>query len=237
MLQQSHKEEFRNPHQETSPMKEYLDALEQPLAPLGEAACHDWRQEAEAHLLSLIAAHEELGLSHEQAVATALREFGNENRIGKNVAYEIHKQKRPPARQFFPGMLATVSLGLGVVGITLLGTTYQSETTAMVHLLSHLLACSLFFIVPVISGWHWQQQTFASNKSKWLPLVMTGVFPLYGFAAGIMYAILFGLRLGIGEAASSMPALVGVLCFSVFAMSAAMLRKRLQASRLEGVQL
>lgn len=236
MLQQSQKEESHNPHQATSPMKKYLDALEEPLAPLGEAACHDWRQEAEAHILSLIAAHEELGLSHEQAVATALREFGNENRIGKNVAYEIHKQRRPPIHQFFSDVVATVILGLGIVGITLLGTTYQSETTATVHLLSHLLACSLFFVIPVISGWYWQPHMFASQKSKWLPLVMTGLFSLYGFAVGVMYATMFSLRLGIGEAASSMPPWVGVLCFSVFAMSATMLRKRLQANRLEGVQ-
>ncbi len=68
-----------------SRLEQYLDQLEQPLAALSAEARGEWREEARQHLLCLIAAHEELGSSPEEAMAAALRQFGDPDRIGQSL--------------------------------------------------------------------------------------------------------------------------------------------------------
>src|SRR4051794_13907875 len=75
-------------------LRAYLDGLEKPLASLGAATAADWRREAEAHLWSLIVANEELGASREEAVTAALKQFGDERRVGQRVAREVRRQRR-----------------------------------------------------------------------------------------------------------------------------------------------
>ena len=230
MLKQTHEEEFHHGRQEASALTAYLDALQEPLAPLGEAACRDWRQEAESHLLGLIAAHEESGLSHEQAVATAIRVFGDEKRIGKGMAYQIRRQQHRPPYTYLSPVLIPVSLGMCVLCILSLGTAYQSDTTAAVHHTVRLLASALFIVAPIICGWNWNG-AFVLGSRKWVRLAMPGVFPLYGFLAGVSYATMFDLRLGIVNATLNLSTLIGIFCFPLLAYGAAMLRKRMQPGR------
>src|SRR5579871_2590097 len=73
--QQHQKDTAAHDALEGARLRGYLDALQGPMAPLGEEAQREWRTEAETHLQYLIAAYEELGDTHEQAVAAALRRF------------------------------------------------------------------------------------------------------------------------------------------------------------------
>jgi hypothetical protein len=69
-----------------SRVEAYLDELERPLAHLPASERREWREEARQHLLSLAAAHEELGASPQEAVDAAVREFGDPGRIGRDLA-------------------------------------------------------------------------------------------------------------------------------------------------------
>jgi hypothetical protein len=79
----------------------YLDSLEKPLATLGEAARREWRSEAEGHLRSLVAAHEELGATQEEAVESALARFGASKQIGsrmRQATLRYDARQNPAAR-------------------------------------------------------------------------------------------------------------------------------------------
>jgi hypothetical protein len=80
-------------HSPTS-FDEYLTQLSTQL----KLAPHEWsgelRQELRQHLEALVAAHMELGSSPEEAVAAALRQFGDPVLIGRWLSHESRRSNR-----------------------------------------------------------------------------------------------------------------------------------------------
>jgi hypothetical protein len=103
------------------PFDEYLGQLSRPLG----LAPHEWsdelRQELRQHLEALVAAHIELGSSPEEAVAAALRQFGDPVLIGRRLSRESlpHPAGWPfrPDRRWPRWVIAGVSICAG--GLTL----------------------------------------------------------------------------------------------------------------------
>lgn len=67
-------------------LEAYLDECEVPLARLPVTERAEWRDEARQHLLALVEAHLEFGASEEEAIETALQQFGEPRRLGKKLA-------------------------------------------------------------------------------------------------------------------------------------------------------
>jgi uncharacterized membrane protein len=67
------------------PLDEFLDQLERPLHRLSVSERQEWREEARQHLVYLAEAHEELGASPDEALQAAMRQFGNPQRISREL--------------------------------------------------------------------------------------------------------------------------------------------------------
>ena len=94
-----------------SRLEAYLDEMERPLSALTPEARAEAREEARQHLLSLIAAHEELGSAPEEALETALRQFGHPARLGRKLA---HESCRPvPWKSYGAAGARLVGAGIG----------------------------------------------------------------------------------------------------------------------------
>lgn len=211
--------------EEAPRLRSYLDELEKPLSSVGEEERREWRAEAEEHLRQLIAANEELGSSREEAISAAIKQFGNTQTIGRNVAREIQRQKQPlPSKELGPILFFSLPIAFGAPLMAMLGIWYQSETSAMVHRSMQITALLLFVLLPSVSGAMWARlRERNARHAIWLSAGL--VYPLYGFFTGCLYATMFELRLG-SDAARSVPAVVGPLCFSLLALFAAWVTKR-----------
>jgi hypothetical protein len=98
-------------------LEEYLDQLERPLTALSPTARREWREEAHEHLQSLIAAHEELGSSPEEAVEAAVRQFGDAARIGRGLRSVARRRRRTTPADREALTMAVWNIGLaGVFG-------------------------------------------------------------------------------------------------------------------------
>jgi len=212
--------------QEEPRLKTYLDALEKPLLPLGEDAAKEWRLEAEGHLLGLIAANEELGSTHEEAVTQALQQFGNTQRVGRGVAQELRRQKyRVPPEEMKRASLSSLPACAGLLGVTYLGTLYLSETTLRVHESIYFGVLSLFIVLPLYSGW-----VRGLLKDRRAIAIAHLICLSYGFFMGMLHATLFEL-LPNEEALRSFPALFGAGCFFLFALMGAQMRQRFDSRK------
>jgi hypothetical protein len=77
-----------------SRLEQYLEEVSHPL-PVSKRI--EWRSEAEQHLVALVAAYEELGHSHEEAMELAIEKFGDANRLGSQMRSETEKSTFPLA--------------------------------------------------------------------------------------------------------------------------------------------
>jgi len=224
----------------------YLDALEKPMASQGEAAAQEWRQEAEAHLYSLIQANMELGSTYEEAVTAALKQFGNTATIGREVAQVTRQHKT------YFGLTTTQHLQLHFLGLcqipgpaylALLGMLYDSETSPLVHQLSHWGAELLFVLLPFL--WGWNSESLQSSlvpgdkNTEWLRSKhyhwiwpMAAVFT--GFISGTVYATMFDLSLG-SSTFWNIPVLVGTLLYPTMALLGVQLQRHSAAIRRTGM--
>jgi hypothetical protein len=83
-------------------VKDYLEKLTAPLVEvLPYAEREALRMEFRLHLLAIAAAHEELGYTRADALAAALRDFGNPRKIGRGI-YRAHK--KPLKLPYIPGL-------------------------------------------------------------------------------------------------------------------------------------
>jgi len=141
---------------EEARFREYLDALQKPMATLGEAAQEEWRAEAESHLQCLIAAYEELGETREAAIRLALRRFGTEPATtGRNVCRATIRsapdtsllQAAARALSFFA---MPTFVGLGVLGILAVIYVQSGQLLALDLLQKMSFAC--FILIPIVAG-------------------------------------------------------------------------------------
>jgi len=77
----------------------YLQTMEQHLGGVSAAGKQEWRAEAQAHLLALVEAHEELGATREEAVEAALKQFGSGKQIGRALAEAARRAEPFPGRE------------------------------------------------------------------------------------------------------------------------------------------
>lgn len=97
----------------------YLNRLERPLASLPEDLRREWREEARQHLAALIEAGSANGLATEAAEDAAFHEFGDPDRIGRDVYLQLRRQA---AWRYTPGFAwAIAALVLCVVGSVEIG--------------------------------------------------------------------------------------------------------------------
>jgi hypothetical protein len=95
-------------------LDEYLDECEAPLARLPITERDEWRDEARQHLLALVEAHVELGVSEEEAVEAALRQFGEPRQLGKKLAAALRRTGCSRAEAHRRGVFAwTLAWNLG----------------------------------------------------------------------------------------------------------------------------
>jgi uncharacterized protein (DUF433 family) len=159
-------------------LRAYLDALEKPVTSLGADARSDWRSEAEQHLRSLIAANEELGSSHAEAVAEALKQFSRTpERIGGQVCWESMRSA-PDVTLMQIAARATVQfVVLAFYSLTALGAAacwyIRADDASGVTLLR--IAGGLgFVLIPMIGGWkigkllaEWKASGGVRSASSW----------------------------------------------------------------------
>jgi len=133
-----------------SRLEKYLDEVTRPVAPAQRA---EWQEEAQQHLDALVAAHEELGLSREEAVEAAIGSFGEAKQIGKSIEREssgstfrqavgkgILRFALPVLACFFP--MACAAALFGVVG----GEAYLATL--------RMAGGVLLVLTPVLGGWN-----------------------------------------------------------------------------------
>jgi hypothetical protein len=80
-------------------LESYLQTMEQHLVGITAAGKLEWRDEARAHLLALVEAHEELGATRDEAVEAALKQFGSGKRIGQALAKAARRAEPLPGRE------------------------------------------------------------------------------------------------------------------------------------------
>ena len=161
--------QFESSEQSVFPVRveRYLRDISAPL-PAQEQA--EWRSEAYQHLDSLIAAHQELGLSHEEAIDAALHSFGEARKIGVGVAREskggIKKEILRGVVHFAMPLYPFILFALAAV----LGYTYSGEEEAYLSGMA-ALATTLLIACPIIGGWNVGRRTLGDLPVRDLFLV------------------------------------------------------------------
>jgi hypothetical protein len=157
-----------------SPLEQYLDRLEQPLAALPRDVRSEWREEARQHLLHLIAAYEELGTPADEAVLAAIRQFGDPDRIGANLERPtLTLTRRQPSRtdesRFFR---RAVDL---LLGLTLI------ENSCALFFAPFMLGPAFVLLVPALLGlsfflfrWFCLRGVTATQALLWTTLAAAG---------------------------------------------------------------
>jgi hypothetical protein len=192
-------------------LEQYLDEVAQPVSD-----CHrmEWREEARQHIASLVAAHEELGLGHEEAVEAALASFGEARQIGQSVQKETTRASSiralgrgvlyfalPVFACFFPMAVATALFGL--VG----GETYLSSLRTAGSL--------LLVFAPILGGWNVGRKASPSRPLR--DVLFTATLGALLCAPYSMIFSLFrnpSLRPAVGDAALSLLLALAATCLS-----------------------
>lgn len=163
-------QQMRSQEQEDQEQKlqTYLNALEKPLASQTEEVQREWRSEAESHLRSIIAAQEETGSSHEEAVAAALQRFGDARRVARRMRLELFLQaerrflarwrmqrERERRRPYAPLVnLLTIQLVLTQTLFAAWIEIYLSYTNSPVaQMLARRGVEALTILIPAVIGW------------------------------------------------------------------------------------
>jgi hypothetical protein len=137
-------------------LQQYLDELEQPLRRrLPEETRREWRVEAEQHLESIVAAHEELGVPAEAAIEAAVRQFGDAGVIARDIRRETRRVIGDGS-----GWQAT-GRALGLLGAPLAAAIVVMSGVAfyfvahdgMQYAILQETAGASFLLVPIIGGW------------------------------------------------------------------------------------
>lgn len=179
-----------------SQLEEYLDNVEKPLAPLPTQAREEWREEARQHLESLVAAHEELGSSQEEAVEAALLQFGDAQTIGQQVRAATLDEVEGWRAASIACMLVILPVIFWLAAMGLIGTRILHQMNDIGADLSafHRVAVSGFLMVPLLGGYwagcYCRGRRFSFSRSRrragwvylpWMALAMTQ-FVLMGTA-------------------------------------------------------
>jgi len=166
----------------------YLDAVEISTAQ-GAEAQEEWRAEAESHLRSLIAAYEELGDTHEQAVRAALARFGKPATIGFRMRMEMIRQaeRKNPETQVTNYILKSCAgfvlpVLAAFIGFILL-IDYSDSTAAQA--LARNITIGLLLLGPLFSGW------LLGRRPHWLLAQVQRVRAVHGVRG--MRRLAFGL--------------------------------------------
>jgi hypothetical protein len=117
-------------------------------------AAEEWKSEAEQHLRSLIAAFEELGDSHEDAVRQALARFGNAPTLSRSMRRETRRQqrRRDPAQRVFDAISAAYGPSiLPVLPFVAYAVLYDRDAPGQSVCL--VLTRGACLLAPVLSGW------------------------------------------------------------------------------------
>jgi hypothetical protein len=159
-------------------LRAYLDALDKPVASLGNEVRQDWRSEAEQHLRSLIAAHEELGSTHAEAVAEALAQF---SRTPKRTGWQVSiaALRAAPDTSVIQLVARAVTQTFLIAGVSFaaLGGAaiwYVTSESAAAASLLHAFSLSGFFLTPMVCGGRigqlvaaWQATAETRSASTW----------------------------------------------------------------------
>jgi hypothetical protein len=147
-------------HKETkeeAQLQRYLDDLEKPVTTLGEAERQEWRAEAEAHLCSMIAAYEELGMSHEEAVQTALARFGKPTPLGFRMRLA---ELRRAAKQNPENRVTNFVVSCGarfvlpaLASFLLFVLLYTYTDSPSAHFLARNITRGMLLLGPFLCGW------------------------------------------------------------------------------------
>jgi hypothetical protein len=145
-------------------LEQYLDSLEKPLSKLSVTERREWRQEAEQHLASLAAAHEELGADHEAALEAAIAQFGDAPRIARAMRSETTRSRfyvSPIQGLAGALVLQLVVAILGLVGLGVLAVIYIKGDGASDDVVS-IGARALLAGSPLIGG-----ALLGCNRHRW----------------------------------------------------------------------
>lgn len=130
-----------------SRLESYLDVLERRLPREMRA---EWREEARAHLLEIAALHESLGASPEEAIESALQQFGSPEQIGRQMAQS--SPGKPPDGRTAVALFNIPVIGALLIGIAL-GYAYVLTESRDLLCLLQIGGIAAFVAVPVLGGW------------------------------------------------------------------------------------
>lgn len=136
-----------------SRLEEYLDTVEKPLTSLPKPAREEWREEARQHLESLVAAHEELGSSREEAVEAALLQFGDAQAIG----VQMRRATIHDSDGWRAASVAFALVGLPLVVwmavLTVIGMSLLNSSGTVNMTLFYGATAAGYAAVPLMGGW------------------------------------------------------------------------------------
>ena len=133
-----------------SRLEHYLDEMERPLTRLSAETRREWREEARQHLLDLVAAHEELGASPQEAMEAALRQFGDARQIGRQLQRAAQEQTMGPGAAlalFSPLLIAAILLLTGCAYA------YVLSGSLLAYTVLQWAGVGAFLAVPILGGW------------------------------------------------------------------------------------
>ena len=167
-------------------IEQYLEEISRPLA---EPQRSEWREEVRQHIESLVAAHQELGLSRDDAVEAAIASFGAAQNIGADVKRETANLGHSSATLALWGMtqfvIAVIPGFITLGALAALYALYGGE-----EFLANIgrIAASLAVISPLFAGWVIGRKASPNHLRRDLLLV-----PIMGCFASLPMAMIFSV--------------------------------------------
>lgn len=175
------------------PLEQYLNELERSSGDLSSQERTEWREEVRQHLMEMARAHEAVGLSPEEAMTAALRDFGNARQIGSRAAECSGKGLlcgKTAVALFSVPMMAIMALMIGIA--------YAYVLTDSLFFLRCLQIGGItsFLTIPVLGGWC-AARKIRRNQSA-LPVLSALTFAALGFSpvASVLLIPAFGSPFG-----------------------------------------
>jgi hypothetical protein len=144
----------RHKSEPQEPLTEFFQQLNAPLQAMPVQDRAELHTEMRQHLDALVAAHQELGASSEEALRAAIQQFGDPGKTGKNLFREWRRTGRRPSemRQSPETLAKAIWHMIGCKGL-MLGLSAAAGIPLTEHGTGPVLTCYLVcFLAPLLAG-------------------------------------------------------------------------------------
>ncbi len=129
-----------------SPLDHYLETMEGRLKRLTPAQRQEEIQEVRQHLEALVAGHRVAGLSEDEAIEAAIRQFGHAEQVGQELS-QAPRQKRMRSVWYLLLYILTVAVNLAIFAINDHPDTWFAKLVMAFTLSAGLLAMGVTEVV------------------------------------------------------------------------------------------